>query len=317
MIYVSQGHEKGIGIEIFLKSFLCLDNKLQSNIIFFCFKESLINTLNTLNFDYSLTEDSLVFYNSKLRLKLLDKVDHSQSNTSLITILKEIKKEDHLVTLPTSKDQFCLNNEILNGHTEFFRKYFNNNSISMNFISSDFNCLLLTDHISVSEIEPTLNEDYILNKVSTTLDQIDLFKKIDEVIFSGINPHNGENGLISKADEVLFKVIDKLSIKYKKLKIHGPYPADTIHFKGFESNKLFVYASHDQGLAPYKLYNGLIGINLSLGLSFLRTSVDHGTAFDLYGKNSANYLGMLYLFETLKTSQKKPRTKSGPSIINL
>ena len=303
MIYVSQGHEKGIGLEIFLKSFLCIDKDYQSKFILHVVKESIINTLDSIGFTYKINDNELLFYGSKLKLKLLNRIDFSESNTSLLSILKIINKNDHLLTLPTSKDQLYFENKICNGHTDLFRKYYKANNISMNFISQNFNCLLLTDHISVSEIENVLTQEYILNKVQTTLDQINSFQIINEVIFSGINPHNGEDGLISKKDKILYNVIQKLSSKYKQIKIQGPYPADTIHLKGFSSNKLFIYASHDQGLAPFKLYNGLVGVNLSLGMPFIRTSVDHGTAFDLYGKNSANYLSMLFLLNSIKKAQ--------------
>lgn len=303
MIYVSQGHEKGIGLEIFLKSFLCLDKNFQDQFILYTFEATLIKTLKSINFTYSLEGEQLYFYNAHLKLKLLSDVDLSESNSSLLSILKVIGKDDQLVTLPTSKDQLAFNGKACNGHTELFREYYSNNSITMNFIANNFNCMLLTDHISVNEIENTLTEDYIIDKCVITLNEINKFKNINEVIFSGINPHNGENGLISNKDSVLDNVIKKLSDKYKELSIHGPYPADTIHLKGFKDNKLFIYASHDQGLAPFKLYNGLIGVNLSLGMPFIRTSVDHGTAFDLYGKNSANYLSMLFLLKSIKKAQ--------------
>tara|TARA_B100001971_G_scaffold213155_1_gene245609 strand:+ start:205417 stop:206343 length:927 start_codon:yes stop_codon:yes gene_type:complete len=305
MIYVSQGHEKGIGLEVFLKAFLCFDSAFQENFKLFTFKSSLENVLKSCSLDYIISEDNLSFYNTNLKLELLEDDSEPQSSIALKSILNIINSKDHLVTLPTSKDQLIYNRELVNGHTEYFRSHFKNQSISMNFISPDFNCLLLTDHIAISKIEETLTKEYILNKVRVTLNQIQSFKNVDEVVFSGINPHNGENGLISNTDEVLNECIKELKSEFPKLTFTGPYPADTIHMQGISANKLFIYASHDQGLAPYKLYNGLIGINLCLGLPFLRTSVDHGTAFNLYGKNSANYLGMLYLLKSLRESQKK------------
>lgn len=300
MIYVTQGHEEGIGLEIFIKSFLLINKSFQKNFKLFCFKESLTNTLNHINIDFEIKHTYLIINNSRLELKFQNIKNFSESNACILEALKDIKPNDILLTLPTSKDQFCLNNRTLNGHTEFFREYFNDQSISMNFISNNFNVCLLTDHISISNVEDTLSEEFIIQRINNSLVSFKNLLDIEEVIFSGINPHNGEDGLISDKDKVISKVINKFKNKLPDIKFHGPYPADTIHSQGITENKLFVYAYHDQGLNPFKLYNGLVGINISFGMPFIRMSVDHGTAFNLFGKNSASYNGMSYLLDFIQ-----------------
>jgi 4-hydroxythreonine-4-phosphate dehydrogenase len=300
MIYVTQGHEEGIGLEIFIKSFLLVNKNFQKKFKLFCFKKSLFQTLKNTNIEFEIKDSHLIINSSYLELEILNNKIFSESNSCILEALKVIKPDDILLTLPTSKDQFHLKNKTLNGHTEFFREYFNNQSISMNFISNNFNVCLLTDHISISKVEDSLTEEFIIQRVSSSLKSFEKLLNIKEIIFSGINPHNGEDGLISNKDKVISIVIDYLKNKLPDFKFHGPYPADTIHSQGINDDKLFVYTYHDQALNPFKLYNGLVGINISFGMPFIRMSVDHGTAFNLFGKNSANYNGMSYLLNFIQ-----------------
>ena len=185
-----------------------------------------------------------------------------------------------------------------NGYTEYLRHYYNKD-LTMNFVSIDENVLLLTDHISLQEVSPRLTKEYILNQIKISLSTFP--KRIDYLYLSGINPHAGEGGLISSQDLILEDVIKELKSSFPNISFFGPLPSDTIHVsKSFQQNELTVYCYHDQGLNPFKLRNGFTGINLTLGLPFRRVSVDHGTAFSLYGKNKANYQGMLYLLNEIK-----------------
>ena len=137
-----------------------------------------------------------------------------------------------------------------------------------------------------------------MNKVRTTLDN---FKKyffpFEEVVFSGINPHAGENGILGDEEKHIKSAMTDLEKHYGKI-FTGPFSGDTLHHHYLsDKNQLFVYMYHDQGLAQFKSQYGLIGLNITLGLPFLRLSVDHGTAFELYGKNKANISGMLFLLK--------------------
>jgi 4-hydroxythreonine-4-phosphate dehydrogenase len=138
----------------------------------------------------------------------------------------------------------------------------------------------------------------IINKLQITLDN---FKKyffpFNEVILAGINPHAGENGILGDEEKHIKSAITELEKSYGKI-FKGPVSGDTLHYlHDSTKNQLLVYMYHDQGLTQFKSQYGLIGLNITLGLPFLRLSVDHGTAFELYGKNKANISGMLYLFK--------------------
>ena len=290
MIYVTEGHESGIGLEIFLKTYLLLSKEEKKLIKLIVKKADLEKNFNDLNLSSKLFSELAIIEN-------IESTSFSSTN-SLLTALDLIKPEDILITLPTSKDQLVYNNVNLAGYTEFFRSYFNNKNISMTFKGLAQNVLLVTDHIAIKDISKTITVDLIVNKVKITLENFKkYFNSFDEVIFSGINPHAGENGILGDEEKYIKQAILKLEKSYGKI-FKGPVSGDTLHYLHDDSKKqLLVYMHHDQGLAQFKSLYGLIGLNITLGLPFLRLSVDHGTAFELYGKNKANISGMLYLFK--------------------
>lgn len=291
MIYITQGHERGIGLEIFLKSFLTLSSSEKKAITLVVNADDLETNYRDLNLPKNLFKD----------LKLLAVDTHPQlpaSTTTLLKALEVIGSDDILVTLPTSKDQLILNNKNMAGYTEFFRSYYGNQNISMTFKGIDQNVMLVTDHIALKDVPSAITKDLIVEKTTTTLN---FFKKyffeFEEVIFSGINPHAGENGILGNEEKVITEAISELQ-QVTAVKMQGPYSGDTLHMlKDHHKKQLFIYMFHDQGLAPFKSHYGLIGLNISMGLPFLRLSVDHGTAFALYGKNKASISGMMFLLK--------------------
>lgn len=290
MIYVTQGHEKGIGLEIFLKSFLMLSIEQQKQITLICDLNDLQTNLLDLHFKSESFKNLNIINNTK--------GSSFSSTDSLLTALNLIKEEDILVTLPTSKDQLKLNGQNRAGYTEFFRAYFGNPNIAMTFKGLHQNILLMTDHLPLKDVPSAINEDLIVNKLSLTLDN---FKKyffaFDEVLIAGINPHAGEGGILGNEEIHIRKALVKLEKSYGKI-FKGPLSGDTLHYaENKEKKQLMTYMFHDQGLPQFKSQYGLIGLNITLGLPFLRLSVDHGTAFELYGKNKANITGMLYLLK--------------------
>lgn len=297
MIYVTQGHEKGIGIEIFLKTFLMLSKQKREEIVFVCSKNDLEVNCKDLNIDFK----------KILNLNLLENETYCDlsSTNSMVTALSKIQSNDILVTMPTSKDQLIYNNKKLSGHTEFFRSYFNNQSILMLFRAINHNILLITDHISLKTVPSSIKKKLILEKLEIALNEFPkYFNKLNEIIFSGLNPHAGEQGILGNEEIEIESAIEILKQKYSNV-FKGPYSGDSLHFYENTLNQLFVYMYHDQGLATFKSKFGLLGLNITLGLPFIRLSVDHGTAFELYGKNKASTLGMIYLLQEAFCIQKK------------
>lgn len=287
-IYVTQGHENGIGIEIFLKSFTVLSKTKKERIVFIGYRSSLLKTLTDCKIPDIIIRD--------LNVIEPDTFVFSESLSSLLMGMKLTTKDDILITQPTTKDQLFFDNKHHLGHTEFFRYFYKNQNIPMSFIGLQSNTMLLTDHTALKDVIH-LTENEIVEKVKTSLIGFHhLNPKLKDVYFSGINPHAGEGGLLGIEDGVISLAIQRLTKELSNFHFHGPLSGDTLHLNRSE-NSLLVYAYHDQGLAYFKSQNGLLGINTTFGLPYLRLSVDHGTAFNLYGKNLADFSSMMFLFD--------------------
>lgn len=286
MIYVTAGHEEGIGLEVFLKSYLLLPQYQQEKFHLICHKETLEKNLELckISLDYDPIKTTYVS-------------DRPYSTSALAEGIKLCKETDILLTLPTSKDQLILNGKSVAGHTEYFREYFNT-EVDMFFKSDESNVLLVTDHIPLNEVSKTISKELIYEKTLLCVENYEkYFNKLTDIYITGINPHAGENGILGTEDSIITEAINDLTSDLDK-KLHGPLPADGLLVnKSFSENKLFIYMYHDQGLAPFKSLYKTKGANISLGLPFLRLSVDHGTAFELFGKNQANYMGCYYVMK--------------------
>lgn len=316
MIYVSQGHQRGIGLEVFFKSLLCLPKKEVKNFKLFAYQEDCEISLKALLIDYAFNDHELILNGVVVKAHWLKETGIVHSTGSLFKALIEAEKNNAiLITLPTSKDQIVdpyKPSLMLAGHTEFFRHFYQNKNISMLFAGTQLNTLLITDHYSLKDFLSIISSELIIAKISMTLDSYPLeLIQIKNVYLSGINPHIGEGGLLGNEDQFVFDAIKTLKVKYPSISFHGPFSGDTMIFHHQDNESLFVYMYHDQGLGVFKALNKYIGLNISVGMPVLRMSVDHGTAFDQFGKNQADYSGCLYLLESaLKI--KKARKNAGP-----
>lgn len=291
MIYVTSGHQKGIGLEIFLKSLLLISKESHKNFFLAVDEQTYLENLKILGLSES--------FFSNLNIHFTKKNDFPESTKSLSWCLTHLKEKDILITLPTSKDQLIFNNQNQAGYTEFFRSYYKTKELPMVFRSTGENVLLISDHVSLNNVSNYISNELIVSKTNIALSGFKkYFEPIEELVIAGINPHAGENGILGSEELNLKPAIDKLK-STPNLNVIGYISGDTLHFHKKDNIKqLFVYMFHDQGLSKFKSENGVIGLNITFGLPFLRLSVDHGTAFDLYGKNKANISGMLYLLNT-------------------
>ena len=295
MIYVGQGHERSISLEIFFKSFLMLSRKEREQFILVVDKNVFESQIKHLKMNSILLSLQCIFIEGQGPLSTL----------SLQKCLEITTAKDILITLPTSKDQLLFEGKATAGHTDFFRHYFKNNSIAMTFFGENDLMVLVTDHIPLKNVATEITEELISAKVRIVLREWEkYYYPVEEVFFSGINPHAGEQGLLGKEDAKIGKAINGLKKDFS-VKFSGPFSADSMSMKKKEKNSLMVYMYHDQALCWFKKSHGFFGFNITLGLPFLRFSVDHGTAFDLYGKDRAYYLGCFCLLkEALKVQRK-------------
>jgi 4-hydroxythreonine-4-phosphate dehydrogenase len=197
---------------------------------------------------------------------------------------------DCLVTAPISKEAINLAGFSYSGHTEYFADKLKAKDVVMMLINQDLKFALVTRHIPLKEVAQGLKKEKIRKTVLVTIAGLkELFGlKHPRLVVCGINPHGSDNGLIGKEEnQVILPAIKELRKKFKG--IDGPMGADIAIAKA--RNKAYdcvIAMYHDQALIPLKLLGDETGVNISLGLGFVRTSPLHGTAFDIAGKHLAS-----------------------------
>ncbi|NJB71418.1 4-hydroxythreonine-4-phosphate dehydrogenase [Saonia flava] len=216
----------------------------------------------------------------------------SFSIKSLRDAVKALKKGDIdvLVTAPINKNNIQADDFNFPGHTDYLAKELEGESL-MFMVTDDLKVGLLTDHVAVKDVAKAITPKLIKEKVKIIEDSLkmDFGIRRPKIAMLGINPHSGDNGVIGKEDdEVMKPVINELFEKGHL--VYGPYAADS--FFGAESYKNFdaiLAAYHDQGLIPFKTMSFGKGVNFTAGLNKVRTSPDHGTAYEIAGKGKADH----------------------------
>ncbi len=195
-----------------------------------------------------------------------------------------------LVTLPLAKEAVSLARPGFTGHTELLARLDGKRSdeVAMVLGSSRLMVLPLTRHIPLAAVPAALSTDLVVRQVALVHEWFRRWKRRSPKIWlAGLNPHAGEGGTIG-AEEVSVLVPAVTLLRRKGIAIEGPLAADTLFAQGLAAGvDLFVGCYHDQVLAPFKMFAFHEGINVTVGLSVVRTSPDHGTAFDIAGKGIA------------------------------
>ena len=203
-------------------------------------------------------------------------------------------KIDVLVTAPISKEAIGKAGFKFPGHTEFLADQAGMDEALMMMVSNELRVALVTSHVALKEVPTTLTKDKILAKIkalNATLKK-DFGIQRPKIAVFGLNPHASENGKMgSEEQEIISPAIN--AAKSEDIFASGPYPADGFFGSPNRSNFDAVLAMyHDQGLAAFKALAFEEGVNYTAGLPIVRTSPDHGTAFDIAGKNMANAQSM-------------------------
>lgn len=197
---------------------------------------------------------------------------------------------DVLVTAPINKNNIQAEDFNFPGHTDFLAQELEGESL-MFMVTEDLKIGLLTDHVAVKDAPAAINAILIRTKVRTIEKSLmmDFGIRRPKIAMLGINPHSGDNGVIGKEDDEILKPVIKEMSDAGHL-VYGPYSADS--FFGSDAYKNFdaiLAAYHDQGLIPFKTLSFGKGVNFTAGLSKVRTSPDHGTAYEIAGKNKADH----------------------------
>ena len=317
---LTMGDPGGIGPEIIIKSIyklkltnyvvfgdaLVFENIIQSLDI--PLKLNCINSLSQAKFDKNILN---VFITSKLKsIPKFGKISIASGQASYDAILGSIKlaKQKKLlgvVTAPINKKALNLANISFPGHTEIFSEHSESNDVSMMLCNDSIKTILVTLHCSILEAVEKISVEDEFKAIQHAYIGAKMFGIKDPIIaVAALNPHAGEEGLFGNEEKIIIEPAIQLA-KEKGIDARGPFPADTVFMKAKKGQYDIVVAQyHDQGLIPIK-YEGIDeGVNITVGIDFIRTSPDHGTAFDIAGKNLASPKSFIKAINTIFSIKK-------------
>mgnify|MGYP003328740010 CR=1 FL=1 len=194
-----------------------------------------------------------------------------------------------IVTAPINKNNIQSNKFNFKGHTDFLESLIGGDSI-MFMVSDNLKIALLTEHISINEVTGMITPSLIKKRVKIVQDSLvnDFKVSSPKIAILSINPHVGDGGVIGDHDDkILSPSINE--INKNGIKVYGPFASDSFFgSKLYKSYDAIIASYHDQGLIPFKTLAFGNGVNFTAGLDKVRTSPDHGTAYDIAGKNIAD-----------------------------
>jgi 4-hydroxythreonine-4-phosphate dehydrogenase len=324
LIGISCGDINGIGPEIIIKTFS--DHRILEHctpIIFASGK--LINfyrkAVPEVHFNYQIIKDFSRVHHKQINLYSCWEEEVSINPGQLndtggkyaILSLKaaaQALKDGHiqgLVTAPIHKKNVQSAQFNYTGHTPYLKDVAGVNDVLMILYSQQIKVALATEHIPLKEIAQYINRDNLLSKLNLLHNCLRKDFGIDKpkIAVLGLNPHAGDEGLIGREEDEIIKPVIK-EVKNNML-VFGPYSADAFFARNSYSQFDAVLAMyHDQGLIPLKTIAGGEAVNYTAGMSFVRTSPDHGTAFDIAGKNIADPTSFINaVFECIDIIQRR------------
>lgn len=307
IIGFSCGDINGIGIELIIKVLS------DSRILDFCTpvifaNNKVINfyrkSLPDLNFNFSVVKDSTKINPKQINVfncweeeveitpGTMNDLGGKYAVISLTIAAEALKagKIDGLVTAPIHKKNIQSGTFNYTGHTPYLKKLFGVNDVVMLMVAENMKIGLLTEHLPVKEVSQVITKDSILSKLQLMNQSLkkDFLITKPKIAVLGLNPHAGDEGLIGKEEIEIIKPAIK-EAKQKDIFCFGPYSADAFFARGqHEKFDAVLALYHDQGLIPFKSLSTGEGINFTAGIKGVRTSPDHGTAFDIAGKGIAD-----------------------------
>jgi 4-hydroxythreonine-4-phosphate dehydrogenase len=305
-IVITPGDPDGIGPEVTAKALLVLKNKLKRyEIIIFGSAKPFKNFLSKHKADFP----NLFFFEPPARSS--PGYQSGWAVEAATRFVMAAPKARLLVTGPISKDRLQKAGFLFKGHTDFLAHIAQAKEVTMMLTNEIFKVLLVTNHCSLAEVSKKVTAESLSTAFHHAYgfahDHLDT--KNPRIAVLGLNPHAGEDGLLGGEEKkTILPAIEAFKKRYPKVRITGPHPADSFFATELASkNKhdVIVAMYHDQGLIPVKLADFSNSLNMSLGLPFIRTSVDHGTAFNIAGKNLADPGSMVYAIKkALEFSEK-------------
>ena len=289
-IAVSVGDLNGVGIEIALKSHAEVCRLCEP---IYCINSHMLKQASKL-LNVEIPKDFNTWHvdgEFKIKPGHVDKACGKYSYDSFMSAIKlcEDEKAEAVVTMPIHKEAWKLAGLEFVGHTDLLRQHFKKDAIMMLGCEEMF-VALYTEHIPLKEVASTIE----VGKLTTFL--LDLYTCLDveKVAVLGLNPHAGDNGVLGDEEKEIEEAIKYVNEKIGKEIFEGAIVPDIAFSPNFRKNyKYFVAMYHDQGLIPLKALYFDESINISLNLPIIRTSVDHGTAYDISYKGEAKTLSYI------------------------
>ncbi|MEZ4772423.1 MAG: 4-hydroxythreonine-4-phosphate dehydrogenase PdxA [Bacteroidia bacterium] len=306
-IGITIGDVSGIGPELVLKAFQ--DQRLKDQFIPILYGSSKVlniyrKALEINKFNYNIVQKASQAHAGRLNLiEVGDDSDRFEigkpSEAGALIAYQALKSAiedaqhqeiDALVTLPVDKSLIQQHHAGFTGHTEMLAEAFNVDDNLMLMVWDGLRVGLVTNHVPIQDVSRNISKERIIRKVMLLNESLQYDFNIPKPMIAvlGLNPHAGDNGLIGPEErEIIMPALEELSAK--GIFVSGPYPADG--FFGSMTYKRFdgvIAMYHDQGLTPFKLLAGYEGVNYTAGIPLVRTSPDHGVAFDIAGKNIAD-----------------------------
>lgn len=201
---------------------------------------------------------------------------------------------DGMVTAPISKEGFMRAGLDVPGHTELIAHLTGAKKFAMMLLTDTLRVVLVTRHIPIRDVARSITRKNIVETAHCAARALSwLGSRNRTIAVCGLNPHAGDGGAIGREDRDIIAPAVR-ALQKEKIRAQGPLAADTVFHHALQGRYGAVVAMyHDQGLAPFKMHAFEKGVNLTLGLPIVRTSPDHGTAYDLAGKNRANESSMV------------------------
>ena len=307
VIGLSCGDINGIGLELIIKTVgdarlleICTPVIFAGNKVLNFYRKALTD----INFNFSTIKEASRVNHKQVNLfncweeevavtpGLLNETGGKYAVISLVTAAQALKegKIDGLVTAPIHKKN--TNSEAFNftGHTPYLKNLFEVPDVVMLMVAENMRVALVTEHVAIKDIAPFITKENIISKLHILNNSLKKDFGIDKpkIAVLGLNPHAGDEGLVGKEEEEIIKPAIK-EAKMKDVFCFGPYSADAFFARGQHEKFDAVLAMyHDQGLIPFKSLALGEGVNYTAGLEGIRTSPDHGVAFDIAGKNKAD-----------------------------
>ncbi len=218
-----------------------------------------------------------------------------------------------IVTGPVSKHALHLGGYAFNGHTEFFSRYFNAPHCQMMMVHRTLRVVPLTRHLPLRLVARALTAGKILEALRVVNDALvrDFGVPKPRLAVSALNPHAGEGRVLGSEEVEIIEPVLKRA-RGLRIRVTGPVPGDTL-FQHVETGTFdaFITMYHDQGLIPFKMISKRRGVNVTVGLPVVRTSVDHGVAYDIAGRGEASPRSLEAAYRLAETLVRRRRRQKG------